>query len=287
VLHGELAPHVEHFELAAGERREIAVVLAAGGSLTCTVRGDDGKVPVGAAVSVEGIEHPQTPMRYLPESGTTRFAGMPPGAHKVSVRHDRFALFEREVTIAAGGESALDVVLERGVAIRGLLVDAERKPLAQWCVDLGYGKRAVMTDQHGRFVLAGCSPTGNTLRCRPGYGTVPIALRLTGVDGGGPERMFVVGPECAPSARVRVQCTATDGTPIGGVQVRLFQDHLQVQGGGVTAADGCFEVGPLPPGSYRIYPTHRDAKYEGVDFELKANEVRELPPFTGKPHPRG
>ncbi|HZN40508.1 MAG TPA: carboxypeptidase-like regulatory domain-containing protein [Planctomycetota bacterium] len=56
---------------------------------------------------------------------------------------------------------------------------------------------------------------------------------------------------------------------------------MQVEGTGtLTAADGSFEIGPLPPGPYRIYPTHRGAKFEGIDFELKANEVRELPAFA-------
>jgi RNA polymerase sigma-70 factor (ECF subfamily) len=282
IVHGTLAPHVESFELAAGEHREFAVVLQHGGELLCTVVDPDGNVAAGAEVSLPDVGYPQTSRQLVAGAQPLRFPSLAPGTHKVLVRKDPFPKCERTVEIAAGTTSTIEVRLDRGLEIRGQLVDAAGKPLARWWVDLGYLKRRSPTDEHGRFVLPECAATGNTLHFRSKNGFVPFALRVAGVDVDGRERTFVVGAECAPSARVRGQCLAIDGRPLAGVEVGVFQEHLQIDARR-TADDGTFELDPLPPGPYRVYPTHRDARYEGIDFELKANDVLQLPPFTGRP----
>jgi hypothetical protein len=277
-----LAPHFSNFELAVGERREVLVQLLPGATLVCTVRDAQQKPVDGATVSVGGLSFPQQAWQTSHGGKPLRFAGMPPGPRKVFVIAQKFARFERDVVFPATGELVLDVELGTGHIVKGRVLDHQGKPLARWWVDLGYGRQRVTTDGDGRFTLPEAAPAGNTVYLRPSMELVPFSLRVEGVAADEAERTFVVTADCAPSARVRGQCLAVDGTPLGGVVVGLFQEHQQLQGSGVTAADGWFEIGPLPPGPYRIYPTHRDAKFEGVDFELKADEVRELPQFASK-----
>jgi RNA polymerase sigma-70 factor (ECF subfamily) len=278
-----LAPHFSNFELAPGERREVDVQLLPGATLVCTVR-DAQRQPVdGANVSIVGLTFPQQAGKTSYGGKAMRFSGMPPGPRKVSVYHEKFTRFEREVVFPETGEVVLDVELGVGHTVKGRVLDHQGKPLAKWWVDLGYGRRRVTTDDEGRFLLPDAAEAGNKVYVRPTMGFEPYRLRVEGVAADEGERTFVVAADCAPSARVRGRCLAVDGTPLGGVAVGLWQEHMQVEGTGVvTAADGSFEIGPLPPGPYRIYPTHRDAKFEGVDFELKADEVRELPAFASK-----
>ncbi|HZN41953.1 MAG TPA: sigma-70 family RNA polymerase sigma factor [Planctomycetota bacterium] len=277
-----LAPHFSTFELAEGERREVDVQLLPGATLVCTVRDAQGQPIDGATVSLAGLSFPQQAWQTSHGGKPLRFTGMPPGPRKVVVNQQKFAAFEREVVFPATGELVLDVELRTGHTVKGRVLDHQGKPLAKWWVDLGYGRRRVTTDDEGRFTLPDAAETGNSVYVRPTMGFVPFRLRVEGVAADEGERTFVVTADCAPSARVRGRCLAIDGTPLGGVALGLWQEHMQVEGNRVTAADGSFEIGPLPPGAYRIYPTHRDAKFEGVDFELKADEVRELPPFASK-----
>lgn len=275
-----LAPHFSAFELAAGERREVDVRLLPGATLVCTVRGPKGEVVSGSTVIV-GLEYPQTSMR-MSGAGEVRFTGMPPGPRKVTGWHQTFGRFERDVVIPEHGELALAIELSPGGTVKGRVLDHQNKPLARWSVDLGFARPRATTDDDGRFTLIGAAAAGNSLFVRPSTGTVPIALRVDGIAADAGEVTLVVTADCAPSARVRGQCLAVDGTPLGGVNVGLFQQHTQIEGAGVTAADGWFEIGPLPPGPYRIYPTHRDAWFDGVDIEVKVHEVRELPAFAGR-----
>lgn len=278
-----LAPHFSNFELAEGERREVDVQLLPGVTLVCTVRDVQRKPVDGAMVSVGGLSFPQQAAQTTIGGEPVRIPGVPPGQRKVSVYKEKFARFEREVAFPATGELVLDVELGAGHTVKGRVLDHQGKPLAKWSVDLGHGRSRVMTDNEGRFTLPEAAETGNKIYVRPSMGFEPYRLRVEGVAANEGERTFVVTADTAPSARVRGRCLAVDGLPLGGVAVGLWQEHMQVEGTAVvTAADGSFEIGPLPPGPYRIYPTHRDAKFEGVNFELKADEVRELPAFASK-----
>ncbi len=276
-----LAPHFSNFELAAGERRQVNVQLLPGATLVCTIRDAKGDVVRDATVTA-GIEYPQRSSTPAFGAGQLRFTGLPPGPRKVTVWHQKLGRLEREVVMPAQGELALDIELTPGRTVKGRVLDHRNQPLARWSVDLGYGRARVATDDDGRFTLTDAAPAGNSLFVRPSTGFVPFALRVDGVAADEGERTFVVTADCAPSARVRGLCLAVDGTPLGGVNVGLFQEHMQIEGTWVTAADGWFEIGPLPPGPYRVYPSHRDAWFDGVDFELKAHAVRELPSFAGR-----
>ncbi len=283
VTHRSLPPYRSTLELAPGEQRHVDVQLGGGASLLCSVRGPDGRPALGAQVLLGRDGGQRGGLGTVTGDAPVRLDGLVAGPGTLRVTHPECATLERAVEIPAGGELRVDLTLERGLVVRGRLVDERAEPLVDWSVDLGHGRRRASTGRDGRFVLLDAAATGNTVFARPSKGFVPIALRVPDVDAGEHERTFVVGADRAPSARLRGICLAADGTPLAGANVALSQERAPIEGRTVTAADGTFEIGPLPPGAYRVFASHRAAFFRALEIELQPNEVRELPPFAGSP----
>jgi protocatechuate 3,4-dioxygenase beta subunit len=279
VSHPDFAPHRTTFELRAGECRRFDVRLQSGATLVCSVRRPDRAAVRGAEVTLVADHPADDSVRHV-DDGPVRFHGLPAGPCKLRVHHGAFAPAQREVTLPAAGQVALEFVLERGLVVRGRVVDDRGRPLAGRWVDLGTGRGRVSTGADGRFVLTGAAAADNTVQVR-GTDLGPVLLRVAGVTASEEERTIVVTADCAPTARVRGVCLGVDGSPLAGAEVKLWQEYLPIEGGTTTAADGTFELGPLAPGAYHVRPAHRDAFFRGVDVQLQPHEVRELPAFAG------
>lgn len=99
--------------------------------------------------------------------GNYVLADVPPGRVQLLVRHPEFiASMSEPVTLAPGGEARLRLVLERGAALEGLLLDARGQPVQGARVDAsarhGTEQQSALTGSDGRFA----------------FGAVPLELDL-------------------------------------------------------------------------------------------------------------
>lgn len=129
------------------------------------------------------------PMDWSGPSGTYELIGVRPGVVTVTFQHDGYATLFHDVDVATGQTSTVDAGMERGVAIGGVVVDAEGLPVDQvrvmadnWKEYQTLGLRAI-TDSKGRFDLAHVPPGDIEFTfVQPGYGrraTVELAAGKT------------------------------------------------------------------------------------------------------------
>jgi peroxiredoxin len=104
------------------------------------------------------------PMDWTGPGGTYELIGVRPGIVTVTFQHDGYATAFHSVDLDTGKTAALDVGMERGVAIAGLVVDEEDSPVDQvrvladnWKEYRTLGLRAI-TDSNGRFALPHVPP---------------------------------------------------------------------------------------------------------------------------------
>ncbi len=146
----------------------------------------------------------------------------------------------------AGSESvfSLDLVLPRGVEVRGQVTGPEGRPVIGALVQVGLGSSATcLTDDSGRFAVGGVAP-GRTEVSVTKQGFAPEKRELD-LAGGEDLRLVLVS-----ARRVRGTARGVDGEPLGGLRVaaqiggsfggEYAGDRAQ------TAADGTFEVRGLP-----------------------------------------
>lgn len=276
------APHRRALQIADREPQAVTVVLQPGATLAGTVRDGAGEPVAGAYVEVQQLEVPQQAMCTTGPDGAFRFADLPPGDLDVVVTHARHSRQAHRITVAGTEAHAWDCVLTAAGVVRGRLLDAEGKPLGGWFVQRPRSARFGRTDDDGRFTCAGCAPRGNVLLVRPRSGLEPVRARFADVAAGPDEQTFVVPAGSGPSAHLRGRCLGPDGAPLPGVVMHLHQELLHVHDGTRSRGDGTFDVGPLPPGSYRLAPLHADCEFEATDVQVRAHEHLELPVLRGR-----
>jgi hypothetical protein len=117
------------------------------------------------------------------------------------------------------------------------------------------------------------------------FGFTPIVQRLENVLPSESEQAFVVPRSRWPHARLRGRCVDAAGAPIDGVGIDLEQDGRFVLVDNETlhaAADGTFDVGPLPAGQFAITPSHRECVFARVAVEVQPGDgVKELGDLVG------
>lgn len=125
------------------------------------------------------------PMAWTGLDGKYELTGLPPGNNVISFQHGEYATAIVEKNLATGKSETLDMKLEAGRPIAGVVVDAEGKPLPQVRVSAddwkGYatlGMRLITGDD-GQFAFAH-APDGEIefSFVQPGYGP-PVVQKLT------------------------------------------------------------------------------------------------------------
>lgn len=171
-----------------------------------------------------------------------------------------------ELTSKPGGvggiEARIEVELEDGQHVRGLVVDATGNPVAGADVRLstGYGYPATVigeSDAAGAFDLEGL-PADFKLQASAGaWESAPATI----ADLAGKEQLVLRLDRCGDLLQVRV---VADGKPVELASVRLCRDRFkdrQVNTAprnlfGYTAADGMAAFAGLPAGSYVVEVVH-------------------------------
>ncbi|MEZ5966769.1 MAG: sigma-70 family RNA polymerase sigma factor [Planctomycetota bacterium] len=272
-----LAPHTRYLRLSAGEPLDVEVVLPHGATVRGVVRDELGQPIADAYVRVEGQYYPQKFYVQTDAAGTFVFDDVAIGTFRVAAWQRQTPRIRREVVIDRPGEHEIEIVLTNEGSLHGRLLDARGQPLANWFVRRRGSSRWTATDADGRFTCVECKPTGNELFVRPKEQQL-VHARFENLQPGPDEQVLVVGDERRPTSRVSGLVLDTGGQGLAGAQLQLEQFGALWSLPTQTGADGAFELGPLPPGSYRLKVRRDGHKLPTVDFELLPHQHLRIEP---------
>jgi len=248
--------------VAAFGTSTLRIAMQRGGAIRGVVRTPDGE-PVPKAYVVHGdwrqVEHAQT---YGDERGAFELRGLPVGAIEIRAEHNDAGKTRETITLSSGQTLEHDLVLTRGIVLRGRVVDQDGKPVTGASVEASAKRTAkekgwihyVRTDDDGGFAIPNC-PTGRALTVEithkqieryvarevdPRNGPLDITAQRIG------NNVFLVG-----------RVLDHDGKPLAAARVapRSHQrdQHLSPF---TTEADGTFTFGPLPEGVWIVAISH-------------------------------
>ena len=283
--------------VSAGATLPVDVSLEAGRTLTGSVRDDLGMVVAGAEVALEAAGGP---FDGAPGTRLTARSGGDGGFRIVGVPVDVSLLWEaraegHEVSRGRlGGETSLQVVLERAQRITGRVVDADGKPIEDAGVHVTWAKKddrgvaraqqsqpgPIRTDVTGLFAFHRLLRWEGTLVVRA-RGYLSARKDLEALTNLGETRELDLGTLTLGRGRTlpgRV-VDAESGTPVSGAQVTAewaiaprFRDGT----GATSDAEGSFELSGLPEkGAVRLVAKasgyalgHVDPSPEATSVEL-------------------
>ncbi|MGK0204486.1 MAG: RNA polymerase sigma factor (sigma-70 family) [Planctomycetota bacterium] len=240
----------------------LRITMQRGGVLRGFVRTPAGD-PVPKAEVIHGdwqqVENVRT---YSDANGAFELRGLPLGAIEVMAEHDSEGRTKETVHLASGKAFEHDLVLSRGLELRGKVVDQHGKPVAKVHIEAsaehtpaqkqwrGYTR----TDEAGHYLIPNC-PMARPLRVKfsntliaphvvksfdPQKGTLDVTVKSVGND------VHIVGCIVDPN-----------GKPLAGVRVsprsEARSQHLSPV---TTEADGTFAFGPLPEGIWKLAISH-------------------------------
>jgi 5-hydroxyisourate hydrolase-like protein (transthyretin family) len=248
---GYLADGDERTRVVAVERATARVVLRRASRIEGTIVDPDGEGVAGAYVvaTPQGRGPHERGSRSVVSGEDGAFAlDLRGGGHALDVEHDAFRRVKVPVEAPARG---VRVVLPRGAAVEGEVLDEEGRPAAGAEVALGpagddaperLAHRSARADAHGRFRLAGLDG-----------GSALVVARRSAEEGGG-----VAG------ARVEVPAEGTARA------VLRFEAGLTLSGSVVTT-DGA----PVPDASVTALVDRRDARRDDPAVRLLADAPAE------------
>ena len=253
-----LAPWRGFVQVEVDRDAELIVRLQPGVTLRGSVR-DDQQAPVpGAEVRAGVAEMLGFQVTRSADDGTYELFGLPVGGLPVEARGDRGGRSAATLQGGAGETLRWDVVLSRGLLLRGRVVGVDGEPAADVLVDAwlrtakagqSWGARE-RTAADGRFTLCNCIPGAPIgLAVFVGTPTFPV-LRREVVPGEG-ELLLTLPP--AAQVRIRGRVTGPDDVLLANVSltpVNRLADSSPVAT--ADAATGAFELGPYPAGDYSL-----------------------------------
>jgi hypothetical protein len=257
------------------------LVLAPGVDLVGRVVTSDGQ-PARADVS-SGL--PVGWLAFLTttdEEGRFRLEDLAPGEFEVSAEGEAGSA-SATLRGAAGETVVWEPVLARGGAIRGVLLDEreagvagyfilveDESPLAEGACSSPGG---VKTDAGGRFVIDGLGDHAHRIEAHPlGPVLFPVAV-ATGVF---PEREDVrlqITPASRPSVWIAGTVVDASGTAVANAQVIPASRSHERSPRVTTDAQGNFELGPYPPGTWELVVEPPSARAEVGRARLGPREL--------------
>lgn len=269
--------------IAAQAVASLRVDLVAGVTVRGVVRDAAGASAVGAAVtSGRGREGNYTSTETASD-GSFTLTGLPTGDLEVRASHPQLGRTKAMVAGRAGATVTCELILSRGIELRGRVVDQNGAGVSD--VDVhAFGDGAARagssgsTDAEGRFSLGNC-PAG-LLRVtasakRPQVELQHVELQHVDPQQGEVELRLRTQPPPPPaSARIRGQVIGPDGRGLSHVTVGVFKRGGEDRSDGVTGGDGTFALGPVRPGFWQVYvPPQRLPGWSSEWRELAADAI--------------
>lgn len=185
--------------------------------------------------------------------GTLFFEDVPPGTWELVAGGGSFGLARAEVVVVQGDEVFGDLVLDRGLEVRGTLADPLGRPLAGWTVEVEksgeYAFSAVtVSDDHGRFSIPNVRDVPLRLFVRmPGTWTSIPSLVMRDVRAG--DELALICTK--PTSQLAVELETPEGEPLVAAHVRAIHED---SGRGIALASegGRYHAAEIPSGPYRV-----------------------------------
>lgn len=207
--------------------------------------------------------------------GRRELRGLVPGPYRVETSHAGQQIGET-VVVAPGGTASIELRYPPANALAAELTDGVGRPHAGWPVELRARSFALATlrattDKTGRATLEGLADgtAYELLAYRPDEPRLP-AVRREGIDVGTRHVHLRFEAVDTEPGRLRGRFVAVSGAVRGVVRLVPVGGGSQLED--MVAADGSFELGPLPPGAYRL----------GLDAErhVVASRAVDVPPHA-------
>jgi protocatechuate 3,4-dioxygenase beta subunit len=202
---------------------------------------------------------PATPKSFVSDGkGQFRVSGLPAGKLVVVATHPDFARGSSQpLRVAAGASVTVEIVLSRGVVVRGQVRDERGQPLRGAELLGDDGTTMTVSDNHGNFELQHVA--------RP----MIVSVRLSGYV---PAQRAVSPSEPGPfdvqltRALGRLAGDVVDdrGAPVAGARLEIAMPNMAARWT-TTDAGGHFSVEGLGPGPYRLSASHADFAPATVD----------------------
>jgi RNA polymerase sigma-70 factor (ECF subfamily) len=208
------------------------------------------------------------PLAFLLRTSTSsdaegRFvlADLAPGELTV-VAEARKTMAQATLRGAPGETLSWEVSLASGGTIRGRLVDERGAPLSRhsvethdegpWAADACGEVFVGRTDAEGRFAIEGPGQHPHRLEVEPLEG-LPFPLAVAhDVFPDREELLLLVEARNRPSVRIVGTVLDATGAPLANAPLRATNRDFWPSGSGISDPEGRFELGPFPPGTYRL-----------------------------------
>lgn len=262
------------------EEQRVDIALIESGGLTGSVLSTDGAPIPGAIVRLRGevvsfeggmettfigrdelllyLLNPVMGRMSTDEFGNFRFTGLPPLPYQVFVEASPWAATDERHAVPESG--SIEIVLEEGGALEGVVIDPVGTPVAGAEVALAIDGRAAwgadalrpmpgaVTDADGRFRLEGLAPENYR-----------IDVRMDGFRPGSAAGLNVARGETRavelvlePGARLEGIVLDGEGAPVPRVEVEP-RGNRRARGPSVqTGPDGTFRIDTLEEGTYTL-----------------------------------
>lgn len=256
---------------------EASFSLSPAGSLAGVVRGADGQ-PVSRASVFAFREGEELRQATTDRQGSYSLESLAPGPVEVFVRsRDRTQTARVAAQVQAGVQASLDLTMNEGAKVRGVLSDVEGNRLAKWQVRVrnasGQVRRRGESDEAGNFEVKGLYPGTYTITARPPNSRGSLVEEEIEVTSG------VITHDLVASlgARISGRVLDAEGKPVR-AEVHALQGE-DTLGFARCGEDGGFVLEDLKPGSYLLFLRRRSRGAGELvgrhKLEVRAGEQRE------------
>ena len=250
---------------------EASFALPPAGSLSGVVRGADGQP--AARASVFAFRAGEELLQATTDGqGSYRLEDVAPGPVEIFVRsRDRSLTARVAAQVQVGVQASLDLTLDEGAKVKGVISDREGKRLAKWQVRVrnasGQVRRQGESDESGSFEVKGLYPGTYTITARPPKSRGNLVEEEIKVTSGVLRHDLVASLGAQVSGRV----LDPEGEPVR-AEVHALQGE-ETLGFARCDEEGAFALRDLKPGSYVLF-LRRRSRQEGELVGRHALEVR-------------